>query len=71
MNLLLEADELFNIVFKITYYDEPEFAVCNQPFVELTSEQTPVEHANLLSKLGSLTSVKSKINVVVNNILLH
>jgi len=27
--LLLEADELFNIIFKITYYDDLEHAVCN------------------------------------------
>lgn len=29
--LLLEADELFNAIFKLTYYDDPDTAICNTP----------------------------------------
>jgi len=34
--LLLEADELFNIVFKLTYYDDVETCICNAPLSALT-----------------------------------
>ena len=27
--LLAEADELFNTIFKITYYDDQEFSISN------------------------------------------
>ena len=37
-DLLMEADELFDVIFKITYYDFPEHAVCNTSLTELTSE---------------------------------
>ena len=46
-DLLMEADELFNVIFKITYYDFPEHAVCNSPLTELTSEQPPLQHDQL------------------------
>lgn len=51
MNLLLEADELFNIIFKITYYDDPEFAVCNTNLADLSTgsnQNVPLEHDKLL-----------------------
>ena len=43
MQLLVEADELFNTVFKITYY-EAEHAVCNCALAELRAEQAPLTH---------------------------
>ena len=46
-DLLMEADELFNVIFKITYYDFPEHAVCNTSLAELTSEQPPLQHDQL------------------------
>ena len=70
-DLLMEADELFNVIFKITYYDFPEHAVCNSPLTELTSEQTPLQHDQLLEMLEGLDKAQAKINVAVNNLLLH
>lgn len=34
-DLLVAGDELFNTVFKITYYDDPDHSVCNFPLSEL------------------------------------
>ena len=70
-DLLMEADELFNVIFKITYYDFPEHAVCNSPLTELSSEQKPLQHDQLLEMLEGLDKAQAKINVAVNNLLLH
>lgn len=69
--LLLEADELFNVVFKITYYDDPDTAICNAPLDALVVDQKPQAHADLLVSLEDQAMEKSKINIVVNNILLY
>ena len=69
--LLLEADELFNIVFKITYYDDPDTSVCNAPLSDLTTDLTFQSHSTLLAALEDHAMEKAKINCVVNNILLH
>ena len=71
-NLLLEADELFQIVFKITYYDDPETCICNTPLTSLSTDSTPETHEELLVRLEEVAPMeKSKINTVVNNILMH
>ena len=35
--LLLEADELFSIVFKVSYYDDPDTVICNTPLDALVA----------------------------------
>lgn len=69
--LLLEADELFNVVFKITYYDDPETAICNTPLDSLVVDEKPQTHAILLTNLEEHVLEKSKINVVISNILIR
>ena len=32
--LLLEAEEFFSLIFKITYYDDPDYSICNMGFAE-------------------------------------
>ena len=38
MQLLEEADELFGIIFKVTFYDAPKYAVSNCETSELKLE---------------------------------
>ena len=33
--ILVQADELFNVIFKITYYDDEDHAVSNSPLGEI------------------------------------
>ena len=48
-DLLIPADELFNQIFKITYYDDHEHAICNKPLTELSHENPPQPHADILA----------------------
>lgn len=54
LKLLLEADELFNIIFKITYYDDLEHAVCNADLSKdliAGKPHRPIEHSKLVAKI--------------------
>lgn len=44
-DLLVAGDELFNVVFKITYYDDPDHSICNIPLPGLeTASMLPESH---------------------------
>jgi len=48
--LLLNADTFFNTIFKITYYDDPDFAIKNTTDLA----QSPVlEHSKILELISS------------------
>ena len=63
------------MIFKITYYDDPEYSICNLTSDEISADAlTPLDHNALLtSKISKVApdNLTVKINVVVNNILLH
>ena len=65
--LLNEAEEFFSLVFKITYYSMQN-PICNQP---ISQAQKPLRNSKILELIGAQEEIKVKINMVVNNILLH
>ena len=71
--LLVEADELFNTIFKITYYDDQEFSISNQQVTGFSSTESQVilSHDQILAKIDSYVKTTVKINIVVNNLLLR
>ena len=70
--LLVQGDELFNAIFKITYYGATEHSACNTTLAEIeNTTHMPESHSQVLARLENLDMPQHKINVVVNNILLH
>ena len=54
LELLMDADELFNSVFKITYYDDPDYSICNTPLTQLSTQHPPLPHAKVLEAVEDL-----------------
>ena len=54
LELLMDADELFNSVFKITYYDDPDHSICNTPLTQLSTQNPPLPHAEVLEAVEDL-----------------
>ena len=54
MELLMDADELFNSVFRITYYEDPDHSICNTPLSFLSTENPPLQHTKVLEAVGNL-----------------
>ena len=53
--LLLNADTFFNTIFRITYYDDPDFSIKNTTdLAEILAPQSPVmEHSKILELISS------------------
>ena len=60
------GDELFPVLFKLTLFNDTKFSVANMSLEELR----PLSHDELLEKMEKVENLASKLNLVVNNLLM-
>ena len=59
------AEELFNILFKLTWYNDDQFAIAND--TDLSMRILP--HEELRSKVEAQPLAEARVNLIVNNLL--
>lgn len=61
------GDELFPVLFKLTFFNDKQYSVANMPPERLRV----LEHEELLAAVEKVEMQAAKVNIVVNNILLQ
>ena len=60
------SDELFPVVFKMTLFNDKKYSIANMPLDDLK----PWDHDELLERMEKEELLASKLNLVVNNLIM-